>query len=152
MRSAVLLVGLLVVDGCSAAQQHERTQTAANPSGNRACRVGRGQNESSECFAVRCAEDFIRRTGNTLDAPNDPVVRESVYSPTLEGPALERSAAGYRPYPPGHLVVFKYLSSAGKTGRAVTMSGEFDDLRLAHQEFVLSAALPIPNCAPGGPG
>jgi hypothetical protein len=65
---------------------------------------------------------------------------------------LESSAVGYRAYPPGHLVVFKYSSSASKTARAVTMSATFDDLRVAHQDFLLSAAPPIPNCARAGAG
>ena len=36
---------------------------------------------------------------------------------------LDGAAVGYRPYPPGHLVVFRYSGSTGKTARAVTMSG-----------------------------
>ena len=55
-------------------------------------------------------------------------------------------------YLPGHLVVFKYSSSSSKTGRAVTMSGEFGDLRVGHQDFFLSAAPSIPTCTSGGPG
>jgi hypothetical protein len=82
------------------------------------------------------------------------VARESVHSPTLEKRRgmLESSAFGYRPHPPGHLVVFKYSNSTGKTARAVTMSGAFDALRVEHQDFFLSAAGPIPNCTSGGPG
>ena len=148
MRSAVLLMILAFADACSATQRPKQTQTAASPPDDRACRVGRGTNESAECFAVRCAEDFVRRNGYTLDAATGPVVRESVYSPTVDERKgmLERVAVGYRSYPPGHLVVFRYSSSTGKTGRAVTMSGEFGDLRVAHQEFFLSAAPSIPAC------
>jgi hypothetical protein len=153
MRFTVSLVCLALVEGCSATQRPGDTQTAAAPHGERACRVTRAKSESPECFAVRCAEDFVRRNGYTLDPTTGPVVKESVYSPTLEERRgmLARSAIGYRPYPPGHLVVFKYSSSTGKTARAVTMSGEFDDLRVEHQEFLLSAAGASPTCAPEVP-
>ena len=152
MRVVALLIVLALAESCSATQRPKETQATAAPSGDRACRVGRANNESSECYAVRCAEDFVRRNGYTLDATTGPVARESVYSPTPEERRgiLERSAVGYRPYPPGHLVVFKYSSPTAKTGRAVTMSGEFGDVRVEHQD--LSAAPSIPTCPPGGPG
>ena len=154
MRVVAVLMTLVLAESCSDTQRPEEAQSAAGPPGERGCRVSRAANESSECFAVRCAEDFVRRNGYTLDAATGPVARESIHSPTLEQRRgmLERSAVGYRPYPPGHLVVFKYSSSTGKAGRAVTMSGEFGDLRVEHQDFFLAAAPSIPTCASGGPG
>ena len=150
----VVLVGLVLVAGCGATQRAGETKPAPTVPTERACRVERGKNEPSECFAVRCAEDFVRRNGYTADEATGPVVRESVHSLTLEQRRgmLERSAVGYRAYPPGHLVVFKYSTSAGKTARAVTMGADFDDLRVEHQDFLLSASRPIPPCAQGSPG
>lgn len=150
----VMLVPLALVAGCGAKQRTAETKSSASSSGERACRVERAKDESSECFAVRCAEDFVLRNGYTTDEATGPVVRESVHSPTLEQRRgmLERSAIGYRVYPPGHLVVFRYSSSSGKTARAVTMGAQFDDLRVEHQDFLLSASRPIPQCVRGGPG
>jgi hypothetical protein len=147
------LIGLALA-GCSATQRTGGAQPAPAHEAERACHVARAGTESSECFAVRCAEDFLRRNGYTMDAAAGPLARESVRSPTLEERRgmLERSAFGYRPFPPGHLVVFKYSNSTGRTARAVTMSGAFDALRVEHQDFFLSAAGPMPNCASGGPG
>ena len=152
MRVSATLIGLAIA-GCSATQRTGGAQPAPEPEGERVCHVARTGTESSECFAVRCAEDFVRRNGYTTDAATGPLAKESVHSPTLEERrgVLERSAFGYRPYPPGHLVVFKYSRSTRKTARAVTMSGAFDALRVEHQDFFLSAAGPMPDCALGGP-
>src|SRR4051794_16902397 len=99
MRVLATIIGLALT-GCSATQRPGGAQPAPAPDGDRACRVARAESESSECFAVRCAEDFVRRNGYTTDAATGPLARESVHSPTLDERRgmLERSAFGYRPY------------------------------------------------------
>jgi hypothetical protein len=150
----VVLASLALIEGCGAAQPAGGAKTASRPPREPACPLARATKESPECFAVRCAEDFVRRNGYTGDAATGPIVPESVHPVTLEERQgmLDGAAVGYRPYPPGHLVVFRYSGSTGKTARAVTMSGDFDGLRVEHQDFRLSAALSIPDCARGGPG
>src|SRR4051812_34535096 len=101
IRASATIIGLALA-ACSPAQRTGAVQPAAAPEGERACRVARADTESSECFAVRCAEDFVRRNGYTTEAATGPLARESVHSPTLEQRRgmLERSAFGYRPDPP----------------------------------------------------
>jgi hypothetical protein len=49
-------------------------------------------------------------------------------------------------------VAFKYTSSPSDRGRAVTMSADFDDIRVEHQELILSAKARLPGCEnAGGP-
>ncbi len=149
MRLIIIFMTLAFAEVCGNTQPPGETKAAATFPPERRCRLARGPNESPECFAVRCAEDFVRRNGYTVEAATGPIVGESVDSPTLEQRrgTLERAAVGYRPSPPGHLVVFKYSSSQGKTARAVTMSASFDNLRVQHQDFLLAGAGSVPKCA-----
>ena len=150
MRVGVRLMVVALAESCAASERPKDMQTAIVLHDDRDCRLDRAKDESSECFAVRCAEDFVRRNGYTLDPATGPIVDEAIESPTVQERKgmLEKSAVGYKAYPPGHIVVFKLSSSSSELGRGVSMSREFGDLRVGHQGFFLSAAEPRPTCAP----
>jgi hypothetical protein len=140
---------------CASTTKVPPTSSRPGPPIEGQCGVIRRSNETEACFAVRCAEDFIRRNGYTSEPATGPLQTESFNSPTLERRTgtLVKAAAGYAPYPPGHLVPFRYTSGTTKTGRAVTMSATFDRMRVEHQDFILSAAREVPHCdATGGSG
>jgi hypothetical protein len=148
MRSIVVVGCLALFGSCRPAARSQETQSAGRLSSERACGVARASWESVGCFAVRCAEEFVRRNGYTLEPATGPISTESVYSPTLEERrgTLLGSAAGYRQHSSGHRVFFKFSSATESHARAVTMNADFDNLRVEHQDFFLSAGGPVPTC------
>ena len=110
--------------------------------------------ETPEEKAVRLAEEFVARNGYT-DLPAD---RENLSYESIEWAdnveemlkwrrdSLERRAYGIRRGGkmggPGWTVVFKPKGLDGdgsrKTGRAVTMDGNFKNLRVEHKDFFLA--------------
>ena len=111
------------------------------------------RDETPEEKAVRLAEEFIARNGYT-DAPHD---RHSLSYESIEWTdnleellklrhdSLERKAYGIfysgRSGGKGWTVVFRHKERYGnhydKTGRAVTMDGNFENLRVEHKSFFL---------------
>lgn len=110
--------------------------------------------ETPEEKAVRLAEEFVARNGYT-DLPPD---RNNLSYESIEWASdkdkllwsrhdsLERKAYGIRRGGkmggPGWTVVFKPKGLNGdasrKTGRAVTMDGDFNNLRVEHKDFFLA--------------
>ena len=140
--------------GCEA-QTSVPTSSVRSGARERQCAVLRLSSETDACFAVRCAEDFIRRNGYTSQPVTGPLQTESFVSPSPEQRrgSLEGAAAGYVTYSSGHLVAFRHASSTRAVGRAVTMSATFGDLKVEHQDFILSEQVKVPHCdQDGGPG
>lgn len=109
--------------------------------------------ESPDAKAVRLAEEFIARNGYT-DLPPD---RDNLSYETIEWgdgveeilrlrhDTLERKAYGLRRMGrmggPGWVIVFRHRGgddSSVKTGRAVTMDKNFQNLRVEHKDFFLA--------------
>lgn len=110
--------------------------------------------ETAEEKAVRLAEEFVARNGYT-DLPPD---RDNLSYESIEWASdndkllwarhdsLERKACGIRYNGrmgrSGWTVVFKHKrgngTGSGKVGRAVTMDGDFENLRVEHKDFFLA--------------
>jgi hypothetical protein len=105
-----------------------------------------------EAVAISCAEAFVARNGYT-DAPAvDDTAQLALESIEFEQSLPELRARrrntleslGYGVCPlgaagPGLAVVFRYIGDTlRRTGRAVTMTADFDSLRVQHQDFILA--------------
>jgi hypothetical protein len=115
---------------------------------------GSERDETPEQKAVRLAEEFVARNGYT-DLPPD---RDNLSYESIEWEgnidemlrfrrdSLERKAYGIRYNGrmgrSGWTVVFKHKrgdgTGSGKVGRAVTMDGDFGNLRVEHKDFFLA--------------
>lgn len=129
----------------SAAPDLRAQETAPDP---RACRVAREAGDDDVAYAVRCAEEFVRRNGYTT-APADPdTTLHAAESIERRQSAGERAAdragmlearamgmcegEGDRRF----TVVFAFRGGSGPHARAVTMSAAFDALRVQHRSFI----------------
>ena len=147
----------LLVTGCallgmschSRHSQHrehsDASSSALDPAGR--CQVARLAGEHADCYAVRCAEDFIRRNGYTIEPASVPQYRDA-FSASMEERhgMLYSSAIVHQWISGGHFVGFRYRDSSDNVGRAVTMTGNFSDLKLDHVHFVWAPASRLPLC------
>ena len=105
-----------------------------------------------EQIAVRCAEDFVRRNGYTemTADTSSPRAFEAIERtdsiPRLlaeRHASLEAKAVGIctdNRGAPGYTVAFRrHTATSAATGRAVTMSSRFTNLRMEHVDFILAA-------------
>lgn len=128
----------------SAAPDLRAQETAPDP---RACRVAREAGEDDVAYAVRCAEEFVRRNGYTT-APADPdTTQHAAESIERRSPserlAMRAGSLESRAYAicEGNgdrrfTVVFAFRGGNGPHARAVTMSAAFDALRVQHRSFI----------------
>src|SRR5512146_2972923 len=109
MRSATLLISAMLVMACrsrSNSLSHSQTSPGADETGR--CQVPRNVGEAADCDAVRCAEDFVRRNGYTIDPPSGPQRRDPFDIPTEKRHGLLYGAAiVHRWVPAGHFVGFR---------------------------------------------
>lgn len=122
-----------------------RAQTA-DP---RKCDLGEGPAVSAARYAITCAEEFVRLNGYTGYPPADSAMisRESGESARsiaelldLRRNTLEPNAFGVcvGENGEGYVVAFRYRDPSMAQARAVVMSAAFDELRVYHQDFILS--------------
>jgi hypothetical protein len=109
----------------------------------------RDAGESAECYAVRCAEDFIRRSGYTIEPPSGPETADPFGTPLDQRRGmLYGKAIVHQWSPSGHFVGFRYRDSSDNVGRAVTMNRNFAELQLDHLNFVWPPDSRVPACTP----
>jgi hypothetical protein len=112
------------------------------------CQVMRTSGESADCYAVRCAEDFLRRNGYTTEPAHGPLRPD----PQEEGSVNDRrnlfygSAIVHRRIGHNHYVGFRYRDSSDNVGRAVTMDENFTNLTLDHVSSVWPPDERLPLC------
>jgi hypothetical protein len=96
---------------------------------------------------VRCAEDFIRRNGYTVEPASGPLRRDPFGLPLEQRHGLLYAAAIVHKWvPAGHFVGFRFRDSSDNVGRAVTMTDRFEDVKLDHLNFVWSPEYRLPHC------
>jgi hypothetical protein len=148
---------LLIITGCallgmSCHSRHsphrERSDTSSGPidlAGR--CQVVRLASEHADCYAVRCAEDFIRRNGYTIEPASGPQ-RQDAFNLSIQERLgmLYGSAIVHQWIPGGHFVGFRYRDSSDNVGQAVTMTSEFNDLKLEHVHFIWAPDSRLPLC------
>jgi len=112
------------------------------------CRVERALGEKDACFAIRCAEDFIRRNGYTNVPPSEPIALETLErsepSRLLDSRRgiVKPKAVHYRGGDV-HTVLFEY--SDGSSFKAVQMGQDFANLLVQHQDVIVKT-LDHPDC------
>jgi hypothetical protein len=148
--SFVALVTTLALTGCTTGSAARIFPHAGR--NLRTCDVPAPAAESPTSRAIRCAEAFIARNGYTdVDEAVDPgrIASESIeYASSLEQLlAWRRGTLRARAFGTcvsdkaerAFTVVFEYAEGGSANGRAVTMSSTFDNLRVQHSDFILSA-------------
>ena len=144
--TAFALLGVSCHAGNSSHREHsDASSTVNDPAGS--CQVARQETEHADCYAVRCAEDFIRRNGYTIEPASGPQ-RPDAFNASMQERRcmLYGSAIVHQWVSGGHLVGFRYRDSSDNVGRAVTMTGNFSDLKLDHVHFVWAPASRLPLC------
>jgi hypothetical protein len=140
------LLGMSCHSRHSLDREHSDASSAAiDPAGR--CQVARLAGEHADCYAVRCAEDFIRRNGYTIEPASVPQYRDA-FSASMEERhgMLYSSAIVHQWISGGHFVGFRYRDSSDNVGRAVTMTSTFNELKLDHVHFVWAPDSRLPIC------
>lgn len=147
-----LLLALLTTGACqqktSSSNAHpEHNNINQDPDGR--CAIERAANESADCFAVRCAEDFVRRNGYTVDTASGPQRPDPLgLSVAARHATLNPFAIFHKRVASGHSVGFRYRDSSDNVGRAVTMSDSFLALTVDRVTFIAPPDSRLPLCAP----
>src|SRR5512142_2017655 len=72
MRRTTLLMAAVLLMGCRSHDSLPSSGSNLNADDAGLCLVSRESGESADCYAVRCAEDFVRRNGYTIDPGSGP--------------------------------------------------------------------------------
>ena len=148
MRLCLLLTSLLSIGRRSKATSPMEVDDLGR------CEVVRLARESDTCYAVRCAEDFVARNGYTQKEAVGRIRLESVERGQLADilrarrRTLASVASAYLgdSIQSGHAIAFRYTESRSNDGRVVTMTGDFDNLKVAHQDLVWPTESRLPDC------
>lgn len=147
IRSGLFLLLMMALPACRSARAADDARLAPDV---RACRVPRAAESTAPRHAVACAEDFIARNGYTSAAVADTtqLASESIEYAQSAAELVRLRQGGLQPRAFGvcemeggseFTVVFLYArGSEHENGRAVTMSGGFDRLRVQHRDFILA--------------
>lgn len=148
MRLATLLLGAALSLACRARSSSATdSHGEAHEDAEGRCQVSRQAGESADCYAVRCAEDFIQRNGYTTEPATGPQRRDAFDMPAGKRHALlYRGAIVHKWLPKGHSVGFRYRDSSDNVGRAVLMTEDFRDLQLDYLNLVWPPDSRLPHC------
>jgi hypothetical protein len=149
MRWLTALAVASVLVGCRARSSRPGSDESQGNAANGRCEVIRAPGENADCYAVRCAEDYVRRGGYTVEPPSvtplDDALGDSLAQRhgMLYGSAIihERSTTG-------HVVGFRYRDSSDNVGRAVTMNLGFGAMKLDPLNLVWPPDSHLPECLP----
>jgi hypothetical protein len=150
MRLLPIVVCAILCVNCQSRSSTRRSQSESSSApvdSEGRCQIARREGEAADCYAVRCAEDFIRRNGYTIEPASGPLRPDAFNASQQERRGmLYGSAIVHKWVSTGHFVGFRYRDSSDNVGRAVTMTSSFSDLRLDHLNLVWPPASRLPQC------